>query len=422
MLRRVGPWLFFALGAVGLLVALAAWQRNGYWEYSDGVYAASARELLHGRDLYGQMAGAQPPLVYLAGALLLAIHDGLASIRAGMALFDLATASLVVAVVWRLTGRAWLAAGSGLVALLLPWTLHEHAQLTPETLGAPLVLGSALLAARAPRAVTAGALGALAVACKLAFALPVLLIALSAARRRRALGSLAACAAVLALAGTAVFGTGLWRESVVAQLEVGSHALHYVGGLWAQAAWNLAPFAVPAVAAVLLRERAREPRLVVTTAAAAIGSLLLVATVYKNGTYLNVVQLAEAPLLSLAAAGAVWLLDIRATPALAAGGCLALLGVAQVASLLAAPDNPRPFARPFAASSPGRASSPAGVRRATDAARACPPGVAYSGPPYIAFLARRRMPGHQPDQFIIANARQDARFAKLAAADQPRCP
>jgi hypothetical protein len=32
------------------------------------------------------------------------------------------------------------------------------------------------------------------------------------------------------------------------------------------------------------------------------------------------------------------------------------------------------------------------------------------------------MPGHQPDQFIIANAREDARFARLAANDQPRCP
>src|SRR5215467_13155394 len=109
MLRRVGPWLLFALGAVLLLVLLAVWQRNGYWEYSDGVYADSARELLHGRDLYSQMGGAQPPSVYLVGALLLWFHDGLASVRAGMALFDLATAALVVVAVWRLTARAWLA-------------------------------------------------------------------------------------------------------------------------------------------------------------------------------------------------------------------------------------------------------------------------------------------------------------------------
>jgi hypothetical protein len=42
--------------------------------------------------------------------------------------------------------------------------------------------------------------------------------------------------------------------------------------------------------------------------------------------------------------------------------------------------------------------------------------------PYLAFEANRRMPGHQPDQFITANAREDARFARQAAADQPRCP
>jgi hypothetical protein len=422
MLRRAAPWLVFALGAVGLLAALAVWQRNGYWEYSDGVYAASARELLHGRDLYGQMAGAQPPLVYLVGALLLWVHDGLASIRAGMALFGLATAALVVVVVWRLTGRRWLAAGSGLLALFLPWSLHEHAQLTPETLGAPLILGSALLAARAPRAALAGALGAVAIACKLAFALPALLVALAAAAPRRALAWLVLSSVALAAIGTAVFGTDLWRETVIAQLQVGSHALHYVGGLWAQAAWNLVPLAIPAVAALVLRERANEPRLVITTAAAALGGLLLIASVYKNGTYLNVVQLCEAPLLALAAAGAAWLVETKATAALAATACLALLGVVQVGSLLADPGNPRPFARPFAATAPGRALSPSAVHRAMDAARACPHAAAYSGPPYIAFLAERRMPGHQPDQFIIANAREDARFARQAAADQPRCP
>ncbi len=422
MLRRAAPWLVFALGAVGLLVALAVWQGNGYWEYSDGVYAASARELLNGRDLYGQMAGAHPPFVYLVGALLLWFHDGLASIRAGMALFDLATAALVVMVVWRLTERRWLSMGAGLVALFLPWSLHEHAQLTPETLAAPLILGSALLAARAPRAVAAGLVGAVAVACKLAFALPALLVVLASAWRARALAGLALGSALLAALGTAVFDIDLWRETVVAQLQVGRHPLHYVGGLWAQAAWNLAPLIIPAVAAVVLRARAHEPRLVITTAAAALGGLLLLGTIYKNGTYLNVVQVAEAPLLALATAGGLWLVETRALAVLAAAACLALLGVAEVTSLLVSPDNPRPFGRPFAASAPGRALSPSEVNRAAAAARACPPGLAYSGPPYVAFEAKRRMPGHQPDQFIIANAREDARFARLAAADQPRCP
>ena len=59
---------------------------------------------------------------------------------------------------------------------------------------------------------------------------------------------------------------------------------------------------------------------------------------------------------------------------------------------------------------------------ASDRARACPPDAAYSGPPYVAFEADRRMPGRQPDQFIVANARENARFLREAAADQPRCP
>jgi hypothetical protein len=302
-----------------------------------------------------------------------------------------------------------------LLALLLPWTLHEHAQLTPETLAAPLIMGAALSGPR-----VTGVLGALAIGCKLAFALPALLIALAAGRRT--VVWLALSTLVLSALATAIFGTDLWRQTVTAQLQVGSHSLHYVGGLWAQAAWNVVPLAIPAVAAVVLRERAVEPRLVVTMAAAALGGLLLVATVYKNGTYLNVLQMAEPPLLALAAAGAAWLVETRAAPVAALALCLALLGVAQVASLLANPGNPRPFARPFAATAPGYALSPHGVELATRRARACPPTTAYSGPPYLAFLGHRRMPGHQPDQFIVANARQNARFAREAAADQPRCP
>ena len=415
MLRRVGPWLLFALGVVGLLVLLAAWQRNAYWEYSDGVYAASARELLHGRDLYEQMAGAQPPFVYLVGALLLWFHDGLASIRAGMALLDLATAALVVLAVFRLTGRRWLAAASGLIALFLPWTLHEHAQLTPETLAAPLIMGAALARGRAT-----GVLGALAIGCKLAFALPAVLVGVAVGRR--ALVWLVVATLVLAAIGTAIFGTDLWRQTVTAQLQVGTHSLHYVGGLWAQAAWNVVPLAIPAVAAIVLRERALEPRLVMSLSAAALGGLILVISVYKNGTYLNVLQIAEAPLLALAAAGAAWLVETRTLAVGAVALCLAVLGVAQVASLLANPGNPRPFARPFAATAPGWTLSPHGVDVASDRARACPPDAAYSGPPYVAFEADRRMPGRQPDQFIVANARENARFLREAAADQPRCP
>jgi hypothetical protein len=47
--------------------------------------------------------------------------------------------------------------------------------------------------------------------------------------------------------------------------------------------------------------------------------------------------------------------------------------------------------------------------------------VAYSGDPWIAFVAGRPMPGNQPDTFIIRQAETHAEF--LAEAEgTPRCP
>ena len=144
--------------AAGLLelVLLAVWQRNGYWEFSDGVYAQSAREFLHGIVPYRDFAAGQPPLVFLVGVVLLAIHDGLASLRVGAALADLLTAVLVGLCVWRLTGLRAVAVATLLLSPLLPISLHEHAQFTPETFAAPLLLAGALLCARPHRAGAGG--------------------------------------------------------------------------------------------------------------------------------------------------------------------------------------------------------------------------------------------------------------------------
>ncbi|MGH2927485.1 MAG: hypothetical protein ACRDL8_04725, partial [Solirubrobacteraceae bacterium] len=100
------PWsvIVWAVAVVVIeLVLLAVWQRNAYWEFSDGVYAQSARELVQGLAPYRDFAAAQPPAVYLVGAVLLEVHDGLASLRAGMAVADLVSAVLVCVCVWRLT-------------------------------------------------------------------------------------------------------------------------------------------------------------------------------------------------------------------------------------------------------------------------------------------------------------------------------
>ena len=403
------------------MALLAAWQRNGYWEFSDGVYAETARLLLNGHSLYRDIAAAQPPPIYLFGALLLAIHDGLGPLRAGLALVDLVTAALVALSVWRLSGRGRVAIAAGLIAPLLPITLHDHAQLLPETLAAPLVMGGALWCARSERASAGGALLALATLCKLAFALPALaIVAVSVARRRAAAGLLLAGAALVA-ATFAIFGSAVWRETVRAQFQAGRSSPSHVAQLFLQAAWNELPLVAGAAAAPLLARRARDRALLRTLALAAVAGLALALTLVKRGSYLDVLVVAEPPLLALAACGAVWVWESVAERWLVV--LLGALLAAQSISLLVAPGNPviarRPLAKQFGLN---YTRSPAYVTQAVALARKCPPGVPYSGPPYIAFLADRPMPGDQPDLFMLEYAPLDAAFARRAAADAVRCP
>lgn len=311
---------------------------------------------------------------------------------------------------------------AALLSPMLPIALHEHAQLTPETLAAPMPLGGALLCARPRRAGAGGALLALAVSCKLAFALPAVAIALSARQRREATGSLIIAGLVLAIASIVAFGTGVWREAVHAQLQVGNASLHYAGGLIAQGVWSELPLAVPAAAGLWLvwthRQRSRDPELMRTLVAAAAAGLVLGLTVFKRGSYINVLVVAEPPLLVLAAAGAAW----TARWSRAASLCVGLLGVllaAQIVSLLVDPSNPPIAKRPGAQSGLAWNAGPSAVDRTVEAARRCPSARAYSAEPYYAFLSDRRMPGNQPDLFMLEYAAIDAR---QAAADEPRCP
>ena len=202
------------------------------------------------------------------------------------------------------------AVATALLSPLLPISLHEHAQFTPETFAAPLLLAGALLCARPHRAGVAGVLLALAVMCKLAFALPALAIALSTRQRREATLTLILAVVVFAIASVAAFGNGVWRDAVHAQSQVGRASLHYVGGLIAQGAWNELPLMLPAAAGVWLvwthREQPLDLELMRTLVAATVTGLLLALTVFKRGSWINVLVVAEPPLLALAAAGAVW--------------------------------------------------------------------------------------------------------------------
>jgi hypothetical protein len=163
-------------------------------------------------------------------------------------------------------------------------------------------------------------------------------------------------------------------------------------------------------------------RLVGVLAAA---TLVLVATVAKTGTYLNVIVAAEPAVVALGVAGTAWLLRScsrdRAARAPGAIVCAAwLLSATQVVAFVVHPTHPGVFVRPRSAPAHawvGRAQLAAAVRQA----RACPAGAPYSGAPFVAFAARRRMPGDEPDQFLMMTP-AGAAAARAAAADQPRCP
>ena len=56
------------------------------------------------------------------------------------------------------------------------------------------------------------------------------------------------------------------------------------------------------------------------------------------------------------------------------------------------------------------------------AARTCPPGEAYGGPPLIAFAAGRTLPADQPDEFLPSHSSTLAAVNAQIAAARPVCP
>src|SRR6185437_11650927 len=177
------------LGAAALL-AVHFGLLHTYWEYSEGVYALTAREILHGGDLYGHIVGAQPPGVFLAGVALLAVHDGLEWLRLAVACLQLGAGLIAARIVYRLSGSTVGAMLAAVAMVLTPWAVREHGALTPELISLPVMLGAALLAGDARRGNWAGALCGLLVLIKFPLAIPaVVLLALAVDRRRAALAA-----------------------------------------------------------------------------------------------------------------------------------------------------------------------------------------------------------------------------------------
>lgn len=411
---------------VALVALLHAWKDLDYSNYSEGVYALTSRLLLGGNDLYGEVVVAQPPVMFLVGGVLLAIEDSITWLRLGMAAVQALTAGLVGLAVWRLTRNVLAAALAAPLAMVTPWAVSEHGLLTPELVAAPMLVGGALLAATPRRAPAAAVLLSLAVFTKLPFAIPALLVAAVAVDRRRCLTWLAGVSAVQAVLWTAVFGPSMWEDVVLAQQETGLRTVKVLAEYVSQGAWNLLGLLIPAAAAVfLLRGQARDGDLLRTSAALAAGLLLTLVTMIKNGTGINTVVPVEAALVVLAVPGAAWAFTALPRSRRLVQGAIVLglaLLFAQTVSLFAEPEDPRPFTRPDAFDAPGTGLQTPEVRAQVAAARSCPEGVAYSGVPFLAYVAERRMPGGQPDGFLTTMSPRLNDVLVKVAADQPRCP
>jgi len=426
---RATAILSVALGLLTLLVVQLV-HGTSYWNYSEGVYALTSRMWLDGHDLYGTMVGAQLPPVFVAGAGILFVHDGMTWLRLVLGLLQFGTGLLGAVAVWRLTRSPLATALTAPLALLTPWAVHEHGALTPEMLAAPLLLAGLLVADRPGKAPLLGVIAGLVAFVKVPFLLPAAVLVLCGADRWRtarwALGVLAA----QVIAATAVFGGGLWKDTVEAQFQTGTRRLSQLVGYWVQAGWNLIWLLVPAGAAAALRGDARQPRLLVSLAAVALATLVTGVTTTKTGTGLNALVPLEAMLVPLAVVGAT--LAVRraragawtGTRAAVAAGLAGALVVAAVQGVALMADTKAgfPFLRPFSGPAWGVAMTEEQVDAAVARARACDPALATSAAPYVAFLAHRRPPGQQPDGFITVRAPVLHDVADEIRGDLPVCP
>lgn len=415
-----------AIGAGALVVAHLA-LRDTFWNSEEGVYALTARLLLSGHALYRDTAAAQPPITYLVGAGLLAVHDGLEWLRLAVACLQLGAGLLAGQVVWRITGSRAVAMITPAVMLLAPWAVHEHGSLTPEVVSLPPLMG-ALLAGRDRRAIpVAGILCGLLPLVKLPEALPALAIILTSRDPRRVAAWAVGVCAAGAVATVAWGGHAVWTDVVLAQTQSGAHPLSELKGWWGQAAWTLTGPMVCCLVALRLGRLSRDPRLLRAALATGLAALVTLLSTLKQGTGLNVVVPIEAVLVPGALSGVALALRaarqarsrVRWAAAFAVVATAFL--IAQGISLMTSPSDPRPFLR-AGSSQIGWAAilTRPQFHQAVTEARACPAASFYVGQPLIAFAAGRRVPDDQPDGFITATPALAAARRQIAAA-QPTC-
>lgn len=432
--RLSGPAPAISAGltvALALSIALLTLRWRQDWNVSEGTYALTARALLEGGDLYGDLVVAHPPLMFVFGAGVLALVDSLDLLRIVVVILQLATLGLLSLVVWRLTRSGWAAAVVAPLGVLLPWTVHEQGLFTAEPLALPLLAGAAVLGARPRGSAWAGALLAVAVGVKLPMLIPAFVGLWFVADRRRATVAFGVVLAVVIGGSLAGFGSGIVDQAILAQTEVDRHSPKYIAQITVQALWNLAPVLLGVVVLAVARRRGwrseDEPQWRIAVGLA-LGIALSYASVLKDGTSLTVLPPIEALLLPLAVVGG-WL---GVSGVVAPGRRRAAHGVAGLAlvfflmqplSLLVDEQHGgRLFLRPFS----GPAWGVNLTREETDSQIAqlnrCPTHVASNLTTTVTFRARRRMPGDQPDTFLPSRASRLAHVQRNVVADTSRCP
>ena len=208
-----------ALLGLVVLVAVHIVERGSYWDYSEGVYALTSQLWLHGAFLYGHVVAAQPPGVFLYGASLLAVHDGLEWLRFGVGALQLGAGLIGASIVWRITENRLAALLTPAGMLLTPWAVHENGALLPELVALPLLLGGLRWSVEPRRAIALGAVCGLLPLIKVPLVIPAAALLVMSTERRRSSGVALATLAAGILASALLAGGSFWREVVYAQTQ-----------------------------------------------------------------------------------------------------------------------------------------------------------------------------------------------------------
>lgn len=417
--------------ALALSAALLTLRWNQDWNVSEGTYALTSRALLAGGDLYGDLVVAHPPLMFVFGAGMLSFSDSLDFLRVVVVFLQLGALGMLSLVVWRLTRSGWATAVVAPLGVLLPWTVHEQGLFTAEPLALPLLAGAAVLGARPRGSAWAGTLLAVAVGVKLPMLIPAVAGLWCVADRRRATVAFGVVLAVVVVGSWAAFGVGVVEQAILAQTEVDRHSPKYIAEITVQAGWNLAPVLLGVLALVVARRRgwrsADEAQWRIAVGLAG-GVAATYASVLKDGTSLTVLPPIEALLLPLAVVGGwLWVSGVvaparRRAVRVAASLALMFVLMQSLSLLIDARHGGHLFLRPLSGPAWGiNLTRDETISQVAQLSR-CPARVASNLTTTVTFRAQRRMPGDQPDTFLLSRAARLADAQRAVLADIPRCP